>query len=511
MQEQNFEKQVKQKMEELSLTPSEPVWKKVEEQIGSKRHRRRFFFWLPLAVLLSGAGIWLVSININTNKTVAEIRTGQSNSSNDTASTLGKNTAGEKVGKKKTSINDDKQKTILTEQVGEQKPITTENSLQPNKNSIELKTKKEFLTNVKNYKKDIDPPVQKRIILNADPVTSAEISGKNQKTSGKINNAAVAKGNGKPEIEVSNEQPGNTIAINEPASFDTISGNATKQNKLKNNDTITVSTPGLKAGEKDSLAVQKNVATIKKNFSSKWMLAVTAGIGRSGVNNGVDLFGGGAKSFETSNAFAADRNANLSQAPSNLSGAVYRPPSSQEKSSSFLLGVVVKKQVSKRSALSTGLQYNFYGTQMQVGQNIMSDTVVDQNKSVSSFYANSGSSFSNYHNKFHFISLPVSFYFQPFNKMPFDFHIGLSIQQMVETNALLYSSVSRVYYNDKSAFNKTHLFSELGFNYSFPLSKKLLFCVGPRFTYSHSRVIKESSDRHLFSYGLATQFVLSGK
>jgi hypothetical protein len=61
MQEQNFEKQVKQKMEELSLTPSEPVWEKVEEQIRKKRDRRRFFFWLPLTVLLVGGGVWFLS------------------------------------------------------------------------------------------------------------------------------------------------------------------------------------------------------------------------------------------------------------------------------------------------------------------------------------------------------------------------------------------------------------------------------------------------------------------
>ena len=40
MQEQNFEKQVKQKMEELSLTPSVPVWKKVEEQIRKKKRTK---------------------------------------------------------------------------------------------------------------------------------------------------------------------------------------------------------------------------------------------------------------------------------------------------------------------------------------------------------------------------------------------------------------------------------------------------------------------------------------
>src|SRR6188474_2601985 len=72
MQEQNFEKQVRQKMEELSLTPSDPVWKKIEEQVRKKRDRRRLFFWLPVTVLLLSGGLWFVANNINTNNSVAK-------------------------------------------------------------------------------------------------------------------------------------------------------------------------------------------------------------------------------------------------------------------------------------------------------------------------------------------------------------------------------------------------------------------------------------------------------
>ncbi len=51
MQEQNFEKQVRRKMDELSLSPSAPVWNKVEEQIRKKKDRRRIVLWLlPLGL-----------------------------------------------------------------------------------------------------------------------------------------------------------------------------------------------------------------------------------------------------------------------------------------------------------------------------------------------------------------------------------------------------------------------------------------------------------------------------
>ena len=71
MQERNFEKQVKHKMDELSLTPSEPVWKKIEEQVRKKRDRRRLFFWLPVTILLCSGALWLIEESINNSNPIA--------------------------------------------------------------------------------------------------------------------------------------------------------------------------------------------------------------------------------------------------------------------------------------------------------------------------------------------------------------------------------------------------------------------------------------------------------
>ena len=51
-----FEKEVQQKMEELKLRPSEPVWEKIEMAITPERKRKRSILWLSLAVLLLGGG-----------------------------------------------------------------------------------------------------------------------------------------------------------------------------------------------------------------------------------------------------------------------------------------------------------------------------------------------------------------------------------------------------------------------------------------------------------------------
>jgi len=60
-----FEKQVKLKMEELDLVPSAPVWKKIEEQIREKKDRRRIILWFFLgAVIIAGSILWLSNSNI---------------------------------------------------------------------------------------------------------------------------------------------------------------------------------------------------------------------------------------------------------------------------------------------------------------------------------------------------------------------------------------------------------------------------------------------------------------
>src|SRR4029078_11974640 len=56
-----FEKQVQQKMGELDLVPSAPVWEKIEEQIRVKKDRRKAFIWFSLlALLLTGGVYWML-------------------------------------------------------------------------------------------------------------------------------------------------------------------------------------------------------------------------------------------------------------------------------------------------------------------------------------------------------------------------------------------------------------------------------------------------------------------
>src|SRR3954468_20665378 len=62
-----FEKQVQKKMEELDLVPSAPVWEKIEEQIRRKTDRRMVSLWVPLLFLLLGGGVWMLYDNQQSN------------------------------------------------------------------------------------------------------------------------------------------------------------------------------------------------------------------------------------------------------------------------------------------------------------------------------------------------------------------------------------------------------------------------------------------------------------
>src|SRR6476660_6757739 len=56
----NFEKQVKEKMDELTFVPTAPVWEQIQKQIRAKKDRRRFLLWLPIIILLTGSCILIL-------------------------------------------------------------------------------------------------------------------------------------------------------------------------------------------------------------------------------------------------------------------------------------------------------------------------------------------------------------------------------------------------------------------------------------------------------------------
>jgi hypothetical protein len=69
----SFEKKVQEKLDELKLNPSAPVWEKIELQIQPEKKRRRGIFWIPVAViLLLGGGWWALQTDTGETTTTAQ-------------------------------------------------------------------------------------------------------------------------------------------------------------------------------------------------------------------------------------------------------------------------------------------------------------------------------------------------------------------------------------------------------------------------------------------------------
>jgi len=195
-------------------------------------------------------------------------------------------------------------------------------------------------------------------------------------------------------------------------------------------------------------------------------------------------------------------------------GQVYYPPSDVKKGFSFSAEALAKKQIGKRIAFSTGLQYNYYSNSIKVGNMVAQNTRIG-NYSVSQFYLNDRSNtavtaFKSYQNRYHFISLPASIDWQLLKKYPLNLSTGISFQYLIKTNGLVFDYNRQAYFHSKDALSRFQLFYDIGLNYSIPL-KKHSIAVGPEWQYGLSRLEKGNTDRHLFMYGLKAQWSFNKK
>jgi hypothetical protein len=62
MSDHEFEKQVRQKLDDLRLMPSANAWENIEEGLRERKRRALPFFWLPLLMIgLAAGGYWIVN------------------------------------------------------------------------------------------------------------------------------------------------------------------------------------------------------------------------------------------------------------------------------------------------------------------------------------------------------------------------------------------------------------------------------------------------------------------
>jgi outer membrane protein with beta-barrel domain len=494
MADPNFEKQVKQKMEELTFRPSDTVWEKVDAEINKERKRRIPLFWLFFfSGLTVAGGIYFLSLNKKDKSIIS--------------STSIKKSQFEEI--KKEEI----QKPVVnTDTTGEQSIFKKENLI--NTSSAEKNTENKIRVIPAKVSRHVNnnietsfaKPDKKNNIKKQKPFNPRE--NKNLRGESDEKNNKVADNNKNPYSETvkknneATDHNENADTKNNSLSVEKIdSAGITKQQNEKNDsvkNTKPVAAIEEKPGAKDSVsnnAIVKNNKKIKTN--SNWKFGVSASAGLSDVKRSL---------------FKSAYVLNPGPYPASVNNSGTTPGNTYTSSAispgfSFSAGVLVKKLFSQRVSFSAGLNYHYYSTIIKIGSYSNNASYVYASNLTSipvSSYYNSGSN-TIYINHFHFLELPLLMNFQlnKNKKLPIYWEAGLSVSYLINTDALHFDEVTGVYYKKNDLFNKMQTSAATALIIGFPVHGNILE-IGPQINYGFTRLLNKNTGNkeHLFFAGL---------
>ncbi len=515
MPENDFEKNVQQLFDGLKLKPSDEVWAHVHSRLQKDKRRRRFILWVPSLLLLLGAGgYWIIK-----QENAPAVNT-TAYPENSVTKNLPEQ---EKAEENTTSFNTDKTAEKLKENTQPEASVAENNA-----------------------------PGQDNSIINKDSKKTDHLSLKASETRGRrlVNTQAPDKSNNpapylKPVVKTSQQQHKPLQKKNNfPGAAEediTLSGN---KNKIapENNNVFPAQKASAVTGYPQSVPYPLSFAgdvhleqhldnisrasqtPVKLSKKKRWEWGIEAGAGVSKIGKGI------ADILKTESDIDKPASDNLSlntnytnsgMTISNITGQnnIYiaaLPPSASpvKPGSAWRAGLFVRLQVRERLSLSSGIMYNYFSTQREVGRIISPSQGFSQNTTnarYSATYAQQDG--KSYTNKYHYITFPVGIEWQ-LNKgiklPPIALNAGADLSWMTATNALHYNANTGSYFEDKSRFNKFQAGIYTG------LSVKLLrhgrhpLDIGPVFQYNLSNLIKYNNykSRNMIYGGISARLVL---
>jgi hypothetical protein len=493
-----FEQQVQQKLEELQLQPSGEVWEEVEKRIQKEKKRRRVIFWwlFPLLLLGGGAAVYIYNDKQEELTITEQTLNPQTTENSDSDKS------------KKNNINNNELNNNTTSTDKENNPPAPEQTTGINEEKIGTAGKE-----------TMPVPVQSSAIT----VKAAGISKKKNtgiKTSSNRNSeesmlttivSAGKQKKGQPvneKTEIVDNIPGATEEIKIQPVTDELKPLVTSGNDIvtadDKKDTAAQVLAEVKKEPEAELVPATGQAKKPTGKNNKWEFGVHAAAGASGVSEGISFFD-------------AQKSADALSSPGgqfNMAGPL-SPVTAAAPQNSFYwqAGVYAKRKLSRKTAVSAGLDFSAYTTVRATGVFIETSRMVNNglsNFTVADYYY-SGTSYS-YKNRYYFLQVPVSFHWQ-FNKgrkLPLEWQNGLSAGWMTNTNALVYSPASNVFFKDNSSFNKFQLAYQSGISARFFNTAKHPLTAGFVFNYHLSKLekVKSTDGNHLASFGLRLGWVL---
>jgi Outer membrane protein beta-barrel domain len=473
MHENNFEKQVREKMDQLGFDPSDAVWAGVDKELNREKKRRRPLFWLFLfsGLVLAGGAYYFSSIK-NASKQpelISQPLNPELKKDKKTATIAEHGNATERNAKAGNNNLPGSRKEILNQRRSKTETSRTGTS---RKSDQKLKTAKQFDRN-STVGKNNNSEIGKNEVSGAVPIASNTEEKQTEAPAQKDSSAIVEKDSGALTDSLANKKAA-----------------VVGENKTPSKDSAA-------AGD---LAKKKE----EKKKSSPWTFGVTGGAGFSNANQ--DLF---KPLYSTPPVSYAAANPNYAPPPT---GSPNYTPSAVEAGFSFSLGGFVNRSFSKTVSVSAGLGYHYYSTKTHTGNYVASPTYFYPSSGAldltNAYYVN-GKDHA-YTNQYHFIEMPVTLELKlnKSTRMPIIWEAGLSLSYLLSSDALAYDPVSNIYYKSSRYMNKLQFNGITAVMIGLPVGKSSLQ-VGPQLQYGFTGLLKSSygSPGHLIFYGLKISFI----
>jgi len=516
MHDPKFEKEVQQKMEELTFIPSEAVWTNVSLHIGRKKERRLApVFWISLlagSLLLGAAGLYLLYTHKEHNSLVT-IRANQDPKSTAILARPDKNSGGwaghqEKFSRSSTggALSD---KSTAT-------PSVSSGHAPENKTGIALVDKQAISNSRHGQTSVIITSKAGNTPANTGNTSANKGSRSGRKTDGQMTGASLqqaeasvpastdpvyaeagtATRNGQSLVELApldRDEPGDLAALLKAPFLPNI------------NSTAGLPGPGANRAAKNTNLHKKAV----------WEAGFTGGAGFSTANERLI----GAK---TSNLMR-----DVVQPSSSFAGLAAAAAPSKTYTSrtnadlSFLAGIFARRPLSRRVAVTLGLNLHYYSTKVEITEKGGYTSISAANSlfNATSYAAPAPSPAppEERHesvNQYYFLELPVSLQWQVNRspRMPLFWEGGLSVSRLMSANVLYFDVNSGTYFKDgRGITNSTQLSAStallLGLSF-----RGTRLQVGPQVQFGLTALTDEriTGTKHLF-YGGIKFAIIPGK
>jgi len=486
MQENNFEKQVQQKMDELSLSPSAEVWQKLSVSIAKDKKDRRFFVIILLLLLMISSTVYLVF----NNRPDKEYQIASSNEN-----------ISDKI---KSSSN------TVIQNKGNETAVETNRAKNSGRNLAPTGTQQQSVSTTQNKNAEV---------VTNTTVEEKSVSFSERNSLGKRSDLiAVAVNKAKKVVYKKKQQLNVTVSENAPGDladenfgtieYETVNQNADRESKKvvhSINDFVANPSHFDIAGIGATIAIVqlsdpfvKMITTANKNefvtekkteLSQRrgWQFGLNFSLGAATTQPGLlGLIG-------TGNSDASKIVADLIQnspGASPMGTPVVSYPSPVKTDVGILIGGFAQKKITTRSSIVLGLNFKMLNSTMMTGTKVDSTAFfISNNFSSREFFYRNGSQ-QKFKNHFYFIELPVSIKLQlnQQKKAPVYLTTGINLARLISSNALQFDVTSGNYYRDNAMLNKTQLSGSLGVLFSLNAYAKNPLVVGPEIQYSFSKM-----------------------